>query len=183
MESAAETRHSSTGFFSLVKHPLKFRLFLLKNLPAAYFSGVRVRSADERRSVVSVPYKWLTTNPFRSTYFASLSMAAEMSTGILAMAALYKRSPKVSMLVTGIEGKFYKKATAHTNFICEEGETIRHAIQQAIDTKQPQTIRVLSSGFNKENELVAEFWVTWSFKVRAAAPANSPTGENNVSPA
>ena len=75
----------SPSFASLVHHPLKFRLFLLKNLPAAYFSGLKILSADSDRTVVSVPYRWLTRNPFRSIYFASLSMAAEMSTGILAM--------------------------------------------------------------------------------------------------
>src|SRR4051812_35192240 len=112
---------SSKAFFSLVKHPLKFRLFLLKNLPAAYFSGLKVRSVNEKAVVISIPYKWFTRNPFRCTYFACLSMAAEMSTGILAIGNLYKRSPKVSMLVVGIEGKFYKKATGLIRFGCEDG--------------------------------------------------------------
>lgn len=156
----------STGFFSLIKHPLKFRLFLWKNLPAAYFSGLRVKSANENEAIVSIPYKWFTRNPFRSTYFACLSMAAEMSTGILAMAQLYKRQPKVSMLVVGVEGKFYKKAISRTYFVCKEGPLMKQVIQASIDTGEPQTIRALSSGFNEKNELMAEFWVTWSFKVR-----------------
>ena len=62
-------------FFDLVNHPIKFRLFLLSKLPSAYFSGVRVRYVDEEKAVVSVPYKWFTTNPFRSTYFAMLRQA------------------------------------------------------------------------------------------------------------
>src|SRR5688572_24477216 len=92
----------SAGFFSLISHPLKFRLFLWKNLPAAYFSGLRVRSANNEEAIVSIPYKWFTRNPFRSTYFACLSMAAEMSTGILALAQLYQRSPKVALLVVAV---------------------------------------------------------------------------------
>src|SRR5215217_2838876 len=110
-----------SGFFKLISHPVKFRMFLLSRLPAAYFAGVRARSVSPEKCTVSVPYKWFTKNPFRSTYFACLSMAAEMSTGILSMAHVYKREPRISMLVVAVEGKFYKKATAKTEFICKEG--------------------------------------------------------------
>jgi hypothetical protein len=164
--SVNAAKFSSAAFFALINNPVKFRLFLLKNLPAAYFSRVKINTAVEERSAISIPYKWFTRNPFHCTYFACLSMAAEMSTGILAMANTYKRSPKVSMLVTGIEGKFYKKAIDQTNFICEEGYAIKQTIEIAMATGEPQSIKVLSTGFNKQNELIAEFWITWSFKVK-----------------
>ena len=156
----------SAAFFALVRHPLKFRIFLLKNLPAAFFSGLRIREADDHHCIVIVPFKWFTRNPFRSTYFACLSMAAELSTGILAMAPIYRRSPTVSMLVISIEGMFFKKATGVTRFVCEEGRQIKETVQKAIDFNEPQTLRVLSSGYNEGGELVAEFWITWSFKVK-----------------
>lgn len=157
---------SAISFIKLAKHPLKFRLFLLSKLPAAYFSGVRVREMSEERCVVTVPYKWFTRNPFRSTYFACLSMAAEMSTGTLAMAHLYKRKPAVSMLVIKAESSFHKKATGRTSFTCEDGLLLAKAIQQSIDSGQPQELRVRSVGKNEAGELVAEFFVTWSFKAR-----------------
>ena len=154
------------AFLGLVSSPIKFRMFLLSQLPGAFFSGLRVAHLSSQKAEVVVPYKWFTRNPFRSTYFVCLSMAAEMSTGILAMGYLFRRTPPVSMLVVSVEGKFYKKAVARTSFICNEGETIREAIQQAIDSGVPQTVRALSSGWNESNELVAEFWITWSFKVK-----------------
>ena len=157
----------STAFFAMVRSSWKFRLFMLQKLPAAYFSGLKLEHADEEKSTVSIPFKWLTQNPFRSTYFASLSMAAEMSTGILAMAHVYKRKPAVSMLVTSVEGKFYKKAVSRTFFTCLQGGEIQQAIMAAISLQQPQSIRALSSGYNSNNELVAEFWITWSFKLKA----------------
>ncbi|HVG41559.1 MAG TPA: hypothetical protein VM888_08095, partial [Chitinophagaceae bacterium] len=76
-----ETVDSNNQFFELIKSPLKFKLFMLQKLPAALFSGLAVKSITEEECTVSVPYKWFTQNPFRSTYFACLSMAAEMSTG------------------------------------------------------------------------------------------------------
>ncbi len=157
----------TTLFIKLIKHPVQFRMFLLSRLPNAYFAGVRVKEMDEGRCVATVPYKWFTRNPFRSTYFACLSMAAEMSTGALAMAHLYKRKPAVSMLVVKVESEYFKKATGRTHFICEDGEAIERAIEESIATGEPKTIRVRSLGTNKNNETVAEFFVTWSFKAKS----------------
>src|SRR5690349_7961407 len=121
-------------FIALMKHPVKFRMFLFSKLPSAYFAGVRLHSMTEEKCEVSVPYKWFSQNPFRSTYFACLSMAAEMSTGALAMAHTYKIKPAVSMLVTRVEGDFIKKAVDVTTFLCEDGEQFQEVIRQAIET-------------------------------------------------
>ena len=94
---------TTSAFIRSLKHPLKFRMFLLSSLPNAFFSGLRIKDLDETVCRVTVPYKWFTKNPFRSTYFACLSMAAEMSTGALCLVHLYKRNPPVSMLVVKVE--------------------------------------------------------------------------------
>ncbi|MEJ7913371.1 MAG: DUF4442 domain-containing protein, partial [Chitinophagaceae bacterium] len=108
-------------FLNSIRNKFKFRFFLLQQLPAAFFSGIRLVDADERHCSVSVPFAWFTKNPFRSTYFACLSMAAEMSTGILSMAHLHKKSPRVSMLVVEMEATFQKKAVGTVVFTCAEG--------------------------------------------------------------
>lgn len=149
-----------------MKHPVKFRMFLFAKLPAAFIAGVRVREADEKKCVVSVPYKWLSQNPFRSTYFACLSMAAEMSTGALAMAQIYKRTPAVSMLVVKVESAYFKKATGRTYFTCEDGERFQQAVDESIATGEARTIEATSTGRNKEGEVVATFTITWSFKAK-----------------
>ena len=141
-------------------------MFLFSKLPAAYFAGVRVREADEQRCVVTVPYKWLSQNPFRSTYFACLSMAAEMSTGALAMAHLYKINPPVSMLVVKVESEYFKKATGRTSFVCEDGGLFDKAIEETIATGEARTVKAKSIGKNKDGEVVAEFYITWSLKVK-----------------
>jgi hypothetical protein len=157
---------ANAAFFKIVRHPVKFRLFLLKKLPAAYFSGVRVKAISAEECKVTVPFKWFTQNPFRSTYFACLAMAAEMSTGILAMAALYKRKPAVSMLIVNMEAQYFKKATGLSSFICKDGQLIREAIQEAVDTGEGRSIVVRSDGYNDNGELIASFLFTWSFKAR-----------------
>ena len=147
-------------------HPVKFRMFLFSKLPAAFFSGVRLKTIDETKAVVTVPYKWFSQNPFKSTYFACLAMAAEMSTGLLAMMNTYKRNPAVSMLVTGLEAAYFKKATGITMFTCEQGLALNQTIEEAIATGQGKIITIKSTGKNDKGELVAEFFITWSFKVK-----------------
>jgi len=155
------------AFIKLIKHPVRFRMFLFFKLPSAYFAGVRVRDIDEEKSIVTVPYKWFSQNPFRSTYFACLSMAAEMSTGVLGMMQLHERKPPVSMLVVKVESSYFKKAIARTRFICVDGPLFRQAVDETIATGEPRTVRARSVGTNKDGEMVAEFFVTWSFKAKS----------------
>ncbi len=157
---------SADKFFAIVRHPLKFRLFLLAKLPSAFFSGVRVRYADEQKCIVTVPYKWFTKNPFHSTYFACHSMAAEMSTGVLAMAHTFEQEPPISMLVLKIEGNFTKKATALSSYTCEDGLFVKKAIREAAAGGKSTTATLRSLGINKAGEPVAEFFITWSFKLK-----------------
>lgn len=154
-------------FIQLIQHPVKFRMFLLLKLPSAFFSGVRVKVINESKAVVSVPYKWFSQNPFKSTYFACLAMAAEMSTGLLAMTHTYKSVPSISMLVVGLEANYFKKATALTLFTCNDGEAIRSTIDEAINSGEGRTIQTKSEGRNLEGELIAEFLITWSFKKKS----------------
>jgi len=153
-------------FIQLMQHPVKFSMFLLSKLPAAFFSGVRLKAIDETKAIVTVPYKWFSQNPFKSTYFACLAMAAEMSTGLLAMMNTYKSNPAISMLVTGLEAAYFKKATGITTFTCEDGLAIINTIEEAITTGNGKTIKIKSTGKNDNEELVAKFFITWSFKVK-----------------
>lgn len=156
----------TNSFIKLITHPVKSRMFLLFRLPSAFICGVRIRAIDENRCSVTVPYKWLSQNPFRSTYFACLSMAAEMSTGALAMAQVYGKESRVSMLVVKVESEYFKKATGRTRFTCEEGGAFRKAVELCISSGEAKSVRARSVGKNERDELVAEFFITWSFKVR-----------------
>lgn len=155
---------NTTNFLRLIKHPAKFRMFLLYKLPAAFFSGLKIEEVDENKCTISIPFKWLTQNPFRSAYFASLSMAAEMSTGVLAMMHLYKKKPPISMLVTKMEANYYKKAVGRTYFLCEDGMQLREIIDESISFNEARTVVVKSVGSNREGEAIADFYFTWSFK-------------------
>jgi hypothetical protein len=154
------------NFIQLIKHPVKFRMFLFYKLPSAFFAGVRVKNISTENAEVTVPYKWFSQNPFKSTYFACLAMAAEMSTGLIAMANTYQRRPVVSMLVVGLEAIYFKKAVGITTFTCEDGAAINAVVEDAIKSGEGKSIKAKSTGKNEKGELVAEFFITWSFKVK-----------------
>lgn len=153
-------------FQKIILHPVKFGFFLLQKLPAAWVAGLRMKKFEVDEAIVSVRFKWLNQNPFKSMYFAVQSMAAEMSTGMLAFGQIYKRNPSVSMLVVGMEAKFHKKAIGTINFTCNEGILIADTIEKALSSGEGQTIQCYSVGKNNAGETVSEFWFTWSFKCK-----------------
>ncbi len=145
-------------------NPIKMGLFMLKNLPLGFFVGLRVKHIDNKSASVSVPFKYLNKNPFRSVYFAVLSMAAELSTAVLAMASIYDAPVPVSMLVFDMNAKFTKKATSRIVFRCDQAEDVVKAVKESLATGEGKTVTVKTVGTDKNGVQVAEFNFTWTFK-------------------
>ena len=141
-------------------------MYLLSKLPVAFFCGLKLEQVNEHMASISVKYAWFNRNPFRSMYFAVLSMAGEVSTGILAMGHLYKRKPSVSMLLVKTEGEFFKKAIGKIVFTCENGAELEDGIDEAMQTGEPSSCACKTVGVNQNGEVVASFVFTWSFKRR-----------------
>lgn len=156
------------SFKKFITHPIKYKVFLFTKLPMGFISGLKIAELDESKASVGVRFKWLNQNPFRSIYFAVLSMAAELSTGIMAVGQVYKRNPAVSMLVIKVEGEFYKKAVGKIIFTCNDGNKIAEAVEQTVATGEGVTVQCSSVGLNEANEEVAKFIFTWSFKSKSS---------------
>ncbi len=163
-----QTNNNFSVFCKKISNPFFQKVFLFLKIPSAFFSGVKAIYIDEQKCEVSVPYKWFSQNPFSSTYFACLAMAAEMSTGLFAFGHCYKRTPQVSMLVSNMEGSFHKKAKGKTIFTCTEGKEIADKIEMAISSGESQTITANAIGKNAAGELVAAFKFVWTFKAKAS---------------
>ena len=144
----------------------KMKMFMLQNLPMAFLAGLRVIKMDKDSAQVSIPHKYLNKNPFKSMYFAPQSMAAELATGILAMAAVKDAGVPVSMLVLQMKSSFHKKAITKIVFSCTDGQAIENAIKQAVEDGEGHTIIAKSIGKNTEGQVVSEFEFTWTFKAK-----------------
>ena len=154
-----------TARLSDLNNGLKMWFWLLHKLPAAWFMGVRVKQITAERGEITLPYGWRSQNPFNSIYFAAQAAAAEFSTGALAMLALEGRG-KISMLVSHIEMDFTKKANSTTIFTCTQGAEVFEVVERAIQTKEPQTITMVSHGVQATGELVSTTKITWSFRAK-----------------
>ena len=145
--------------------PSSIHLFILKELPAAYFAGVRVEELSTEKAITRIKHRWINQNPFKSIYFAVLAMAAELSTGVLVMQAIRNSSKKFSMLVVENQSVFHKKATEKINFICADGKKLS-AEMEACKTSEnnARSFWMTSIGKNQQGEEVATFYFKWSIK-------------------
>lgn len=150
-----------------VTNPWLMRLFLLAKLPLGFMAGLRVKELSRERCLTTVPYGWRTQNPFRSTYFAAQSMAAELSTGALTLLATSSAPRSVAMLIVGLDATFGKKATDTTTFTCEAGDTLFDAVRRTLDDGEPSTATVETVGRLPDGTEVSRFHFEWSFKRRA----------------
>ena len=146
--------------------PGAINTFLLFKLPAAYFTGVRLKSISTESATTSVRHRWVNQNPFRSMFWAVQGMAAELSTGALVMSCIKESGHPVSMLVANNKATFSKKATGRITFRCDDGLKIRDAIQKAVETGEGQTCWMHSTGTNKEGIVVSEFDFEWTVKLK-----------------
>lgn len=142
-------------------------LFNLLKLPAAYFTGVRVKSINDTTCVVTVKHRWINQNPFKSMFWAVQGMGAELTTGALVLGKIRDSGQQISMLVANNNASFSKKATGRITFACYEGKKIDEAIANAIATGEGQTVWLNAIGTNADAVEVSNFNFEWSLKVRS----------------
>lgn len=146
--------------------PNKINIFLLFNLPSAFFTGVRVKSISENSCITTVRHRWINQNPFNSVFWAVQGMAAELSTGALVMSHIKKSSSNVSMLVANNKASFMKKAKGRITFSCNDGHLIKEVIDEALETKEGQTCWMKSEGTDLKGDIVSIFEFEWTVKVK-----------------
>jgi len=146
--------------------PLKQRLYYLKSLPMAFVSGIRLIHLDQKKSVVTVPNRWLNKNPFKSMYFAVQSMAAELSTAAPVMLALHGVDASIALIIVNIEADFVKKAQSQLTFVCLDYEKIFNTISGLVQAGDSATVTAKTIGKDADGDEVATFYFTWSFKRR-----------------
>ncbi|MGI4743512.1 MAG: DUF4442 domain-containing protein [Janthinobacterium lividum] len=159
------TTTQAAAFRRQVLNPVKLRLFMLRKLPLAWLAGLRLVAFTPEAATVTIRYKYLTQNPFRSIYFAALAMAAELASGIQAMLHTQGGGP-VSMLVVGLEAEFTKKAVGLIAFTCPDGAAIAQAVAESRATGKGCTVQCTSTGRDEAGDVVAVFRITWSFRAK-----------------
>ncbi len=139
----------------------------IAKLPMAFLTGLKIEYINESKSKTSVKFGYLTKNPYRSTYFALLSMAAELSTGLFANFYAMGIKPIIALIITKLNASFIKKAIGTTTFVCEDGQQkFQEAIEILHTQSCPAEVKSKSTGMSESGEIVAESEIYWSFKQR-----------------
>ncbi|MBT6517768.1 MAG: thioesterase [Candidatus Marinimicrobia bacterium] len=154
------------NFCSKMTNWFLFKAYSIQKLPLAFLTGFKILKLDESKCITSVKYSYLNKNPFRSTFWAVLGMAAELSTGAYALLATKGKEESVAVILVETHAEFVKKATGSTTFTCSNWFEFDKAVARAIETGEPQTAIGRSIGSNSNGETIALFEFTWSFKIR-----------------
>ncbi len=148
----------------ILESNFKLKLYFLKHMPMGFFSGMKIEEYTGEKSSVSVPFNYFTKNPFRSVYFAVQAMAAELSSGLVALEAVSQMPVPVSMLVLEMKSEFTKKARTKITFTCENVKEIKQTVQASVNENAAKTITVTSTGRDLQGDVVSKFYITWTFK-------------------
>lgn len=150
------------SYLGKMTNPFIFWWAMLFKLPSAIFWRLKIKKLDAEACEVSIPYFWRSQNPFNSIYFAALAGAAELSTGALCQLSMAGKG-KFSMLVVDFRAEYFKKADQLITFSCNQGKELESIINQ-LQPGESNKLTMISTGFTKDGEMVARFYVTWSFK-------------------
>jgi hypothetical protein len=153
-------------FQRLLRSRLLLKIAILFQVPMDFIAGIRLRELNEEACTITCPYRWLNKNPFKSTFWAVLGMAAELSTGALVKMYTYKLEPSIAIIVGDCTGEFKAKAKDLTTFVCKDGKRIAATVKKAIKTGEPQEVLCKTVGYSREGEEVACFTFTWKMKRR-----------------
>lgn len=142
-----------------------FRTFLFFKIPLGWISGMKIKSLDTHQATTTINFTWLNQNPFKSMYFGSQSMAAELSTGAIVLMSIKDTSPMVKAIIVGNEAEFVKKAKERIFFTCNEGSKVFGAVSECQKTEDPIKLKLRVEGKTKNGTLVSVFHFNWIFSV------------------
>lgn len=149
-------------YLNRMNNPFIYWWAMLVKLPSVIFWRIKIKKISLEECWVTIPYSWRSQNPFNSIYFAAMAGAGELSTGALCQLAMAGKG-KFSMLVVDFRAEYHKKANQKITFVCNQGKELNNLI----DSLKPggtDTLTMISTGKNHDGEVVAKFYVTWSFK-------------------
>lgn len=150
-------------FRKKILNKFNFFVFSFSRLPSLLWWSIRLKSLDDAKCIVTMPFCWRTQNPFGSIYFAAQAGAAELSTGLLCMQALSGRG-KWSMYVVGFEAEYGVTAKTKVHFTCEDALALGNKIDEIETSGIPGELVMISIGTNTKGEMVSKFKIKWSFK-------------------
>jgi acyl-coenzyme A thioesterase PaaI-like protein len=158
---------SETNFPALASMQRRLWLLGFFKIPMIGFCKPRLEQIDPVHTVLRIPFRRRTKNHLNSMYFGALLIGAELTAGLSAYAHSEQRKGKMSLAFKSCKAEFIKRAESDVRFVCKCGKQIEELVDTSIRSGERQNLRVPVQAFDANNEVVAEFELELSVKVKS----------------
>ena len=147
---------------------MRWMLYLLGcfKIPLVGYVRPKLITLNDDEAIVCIKLRRRTKNHLKSMYFGALAVGADISGGIHAFYFAEKHRLKVSFAFKDMQANFLKRAESHIEFRSIDGALVEAAVLKSKSTGERINQPVRVNAFNEQEEIVAEFVLTVSVKVR-----------------
>jgi acyl-coenzyme A thioesterase PaaI-like protein len=147
---------------------LKWQLFLLGvfKIPLIGFIRPQLIEINDDTVKVKIKLKRRSKNHLNSMYFGALAVGADIAGGIHTFYYGEKEGLKFSFSFKDMKADFLKRAESDVTFVSNDGSVIHQMIQKSNITKERENKTVSVIAYNEANEVVANFEMGVSLKVK-----------------
>lgn len=146
-------------------HTLQMRAFGFLKIPLLFLASPRVVRLTDTTCEVEIPFRKIVKNHLGSMYFGALAIGADTCVGYLAFHQIKKSQKNVQLVFKDFKADFIKRSEHSTHFICDAGEMITQAVEEAIQTGE-RVNKTIPARAEANGETVAEFALTLSLKLK-----------------
>jgi len=148
---------------------MKWLIFLLGKvkIPMIGYLRPKLMILNDNKVVVRIALSRRSKNHLKSMYFGSLAVGADLAAGIHAFYFAENLGKKVNFAFKSMEGQFLKRAESDIWFHMNDGQLVKDIIEEAFETQERINKMVQVDAIDKNDEIVAQFKMEISVRVRA----------------
>lgn len=135
-------------------------------IPMIAYVNPKLIHLDEQVTIVRIKLRRRTKNHLKSMYFGALAVGADVTAGLHAFYFAELSEAKISFAFKAVKVEFLKRPTSHVRFISQEGQRVKEAFENALETKERVNQWIHVEAQNDNNEVVATFEMQISVKVK-----------------
>lgn len=144
----------------------KLWLLSLTKIPLIRFVRPSIKELSSERCEIIIQLRRRTKNHLNSMYFGALAVGADVAPGLLCFYLAEKQGVQILFAFKSMKAEFLQRAEGDVRFVCVDALKIESAIQEARERNERMNVPVEVRAFNENEELVAEFVMELSFRIK-----------------
>lgn len=144
----------------------KLWLLGLFKIPMIGFIRPRLLHLDENGCRISIRLRRRTKNHLGSMYFGALAVGADLAPGLLTFYIAEQQGLLLNFVFKSMQADFLQRAESNIVFVCEASTELKSAIERALELEERVNIPITVAALNDREEVVAQFVMEVSIRVR-----------------